>query len=363
MPRHLASDRYLFGATLALVLFGVLMIFSASAVVAESRYGSGYHFFARQLLWAAFGLLLLFGLMHLDYRGLCHPNIVFPAFFLQLALLIAALVWPDGQNIRRWVSLGGFSLQPSEVSKIVLVIFLAYFLERRRGQVNHFLGTLLPVGLLSGLTILLILKGPDLGTAVLLGLTVCVMLFAAGLRVKYLGAVVAASVVPFYFLVVMVPYRYDRILTFLDPYQDPLGKGFQIIQSLIAVGSGGFTGLGFMDGRQKLFYLPAAYTDFIFAVVAEELGFIGCVAALGLFGVIFWRGLRASIKCRDEFGRLLALGLTAMIMIQTLVNISVVLGLLPTKGVPLPFVSYGGSSLMVSMAAMGILLNISQHSD
>ena len=218
------------------------------------------------------------------------------------------------------------------------------------------------MGFLIGVTVLLVLEEPDLGTAVLLALTASAMLFAAGMRVVYFGYLAVASLIPLYFLVVRVPYRYDRILAFLNPYSDPLGRGFQIIQSLTAVGSGGVDGLGFMEGRQKLFYLPAAHTDFVFAVVGEELGFIGCLAVLALFGVILWRGIRASLKCRDEFGRLLALGLTALIIIQALVNVSVVVGIVPTKGLPLPLVSYGGSSLVSNMMALGILLNISQQS-
>ncbi len=362
MPRHLASDRYLFGATLVLVLFGVLMVFSASAMAAEARLGTGYYFLARQLIWAVFGLMMLVGFMHFDYRRLRRPAVVFPAFFLQLTLLVAALLWPDVDTVRRWLPLGKFFLQPSEISKVVLIIFLAYFLEKRRGKVNEFLGTLLPMGFLAGLTVLLVLQGPDLGTAALLGFTASAVLFAAGLRLTYIGCGLVFSAIGLYFLVVDVPYRYNRILAFLDPHADPMGKGFQIIQSLTAVGSGGISGLGFMESRQKLYYLPAAHTDFIFAVIGEELGFIGCLAVLSLFAVILWRGMRASLRCRDEFGRLLALGLTSMLILQALINVSVVVGLLPTKGIPLPLVSYGGSSLVSSLMAIGILLNISQHS-
>ena len=362
MPRHLSSDRLLFGSTLVLVLFGVLMVFSASAMMAESRFGSGYYFLSRQLIWAVFGLLVLVGFMHFNYQRLSHPAVVFPAFFLQLALLMAVLLWDDSQTVRRWLPLGKFFLQPSELSKIILVIFMAYFLEKRQGRINDVFRTLLPVGFLTGVTVLLVLEEPDLGTAGLLALTASAMLFAAGMRVVYFGYLAVASLIPLYFLVVRVPYRYDRILAFLNPYSDPLGRGFQIIQSLTAVGSGGVDGLGFMEGRQKLFYLPAAHTDFVFAVVGEELGFIGCLAVLALFGVILWRGIRASLKCRDEFGRLLALGLTGLIIIQVLVNVSVVVGIVPTKGLPLPLLSYGGSSLVSNMMALGILLNISQQS-
>ncbi len=362
MARQLESDRILFGAVVVLVLFGALMVFSASAVMASERYGSSYYFLVRQMAWAGLGLGAMFVFMNLNYRRLGNPLVVFPAVGLQLILLLAVLVVPANHIARRWLSAGPVSFQPSEFSKIVLVVFLAYFLQLRRGAVDDWKHTLLPVGLVTGATVALVVKEPDFGTALAIVLVVAAMLFAAGLRLTYFVYGALAAVPVLYLLIFHVGYRYKRVLAFLDPFADPLGKGFQIIQSFIAVGTGGITGVGLMEGKQKLFYLPEPHTDFIFAVIGEELGFLGALAVLGLFGVILWRGLRAATGCADEFGRLLAIGLTVTLVGQALVNMSVVLGLLPTKGIPLPLVSYGGSSLLMSLLAVGILLNISQHS-
>ena len=362
MARQLESDRILFAAVVVLVLLGTLMVFSASAVMAAERYDSSYHFLVRQLAWAVIGLAAMVAIMNLNYRRLCNPLVVFPAVGLQLALLLAVLFAPSTNNAHRWLTLGPVSFQPSELTKVALVLFLAYFLQTRKGAVNDWKHTLLPIGLVTGASVLLIVKEPDLGTSLAILLIVAAMLFAGGLRPSYFAYAGLAALPLLYFLVFSVGYRYKRILAFLDPYADPLGKGFQIIQSFIAVGTGGISGVGLMEGKQKLFYLPEPHTDFIFAVIGEELGFLGSLAVLGLFGVILWRGLRASARCSDEFGRLLAIGLTVLLVGQALVNMSVVLGLLPTKGIPLPLVSYGGSSLLMSLVAVGVLLNISQHS-
>jgi cell division protein FtsW len=362
MARQLESDRILFGAVVVLVLLGALMVFSASAVMASEKFGTSYYFLIRQLLWAGVGLAPMVLLMNLDYRRLRHPLLIFPALGLQLILLVVVLFADRSHNTHRWLHLGPAGFQPSELSKIVLVIFLAYFLELRKGAVNDGKHTLAPIALVVGASVALVLKEPDFGTSLAIALVVAAMLFAAGLRLAYFGYAALAVVPALYLLVYHVGYRYKRILAFLNPYDDPLGKGFQIIQSFIAVGTGGITGMGLMEGKQKLFYLPEPHTDFIFAVVGEEFGFVGALVLLGLFGVILWRGLRAAVGCTNEFGRLLAVGLTVMIVGQALVNISVVLGLLPTKGIPLPLVSYGGSSLLMTLLAVGILLNVSQHS-
>jgi cell division protein FtsW len=362
MARRLESDRILFGAVVVLVLFGALMVFSASAVLAQERYGSSYHFLIRQMVWAVLGLAVMVAAMHLDYRRLANPLAIFPALGLQFFLLVAVLFADSTNNAHRWLHLGPVSLQPSEFAKLILVVFLAYFLTLRKGAVNDIRHTLLPIGLISGASVALVMKEPDLGTSLALLLIVAAMLFAAGLRVIYFAYGALAALPILYVAIFHVGYRYRRVLAFLDPYSDPLGKGFQIIQSFIAVGTGGIDGVGLMDGKQKLFYLPEPHTDFIFAVIGEELGFIGGLFVLGLFAVILWRGLRAATRTRDEFGRLLAIGLTVMIVGQALVNISVVLGLMPTKGIPLPLISYGGSSLLVNLAAVGVLLSISQRS-
>jgi cell division protein FtsW len=363
MARRLQSDKILFGSVVALVLFGALMVFSASAVMAAEKFGNSYYFLLRQLAWAGVGMAVMVGMMNVDYRRLSNPVIIFSALALQFILLIVVLLADRNHNTHRWLHLGPASFQPSELAKIVLVVFLAYFLDLHpaSGDRDDWKHTLLPVALVAGLSVALIMAEPDFGTALALALIVAAMLFAAGLHWRYFALGLAGALVPFYWLVFHSTYRHNRILAFLNPYADPLGKGFQIIQSYIAVGTGGITGVGLMDGRQKLFYLPEPQTDFVFAVVSEELGFVGAVAVVFLFGVILWRGWRASAGCADEFGRLLAIGLTVMVVGQALVNMSVVLGLLPTKGIPLPFVSYGGSSLLVSLLAVGILLNISQQ--
>ena len=362
MARRLESDRILFGAVVVLVLFGALMVFSASAVMAEQRFGSSYYFLLRQLIWALMGFSLMMAAMHFDYRRLAQPTIIFPALGMQFLLLVAVLFADRTNNAHRWLHVGPVSFQPSELSKLVLALFLAYFLAQRKSPIDDMRHTLLPIGLISGACVALILTEPDLGTSMALVLIVAAMLFAAGLRWVYFAYGVAVAIPLLYVAIFHVGYRQRRILAFLDPYADPLGKGFQIIQSFIAVGSGGIDGVGLMDGKQKLFFLPEPHTDFIFAVIGEELGFIGGLFVLALFALILWRGLRASARSTDEFGRLLAVGLTVMIVGQALVNISVVLGLMPTKGIPLPLISYGGSSLMVNLAAVGVLLNISQHS-
>jgi cell division protein FtsW len=362
MARQLQSDRLLFGAVVVLVLLGALMVFSASAVLAADRYGSSYYFLVRQAAWAAIGLAAMVGLMHFDYRRLAQPTVAFSLVGLQLVLLVAVLLADSSNNAQRWLRLGPVSFQPSEFSKLALVVFLAWFLKLRHNGVNDVRHTLAPIALITGLTVALIVKEPDLGTAVVILLIVSAMLFAAGMRLRYFAYGAMATAPLLYLLVFHVGYRYNRILAFLDPYSDPLGKGFQILQSFIAVGTGGINGVGLMEGKQKLFYLPEPHTDFIFAVIGEELGMIGTAMVLALFGLILWRGLRAALGAPDEFGRLLALGLTVMVVGQALVNMSVVLGLMPTKGIPLPLVSYGGSSLLMSLLAAGVLLNISQHS-
>ena len=361
MARKLQSDKILFGVVVVLVLFGTLMVYSASAVMAADRYGSSYYFIERQLIWAVAGIAVMIALMNFDYRRLQNPLVVFPAVGLELILLVGALLSGSSHNAHRWLRLGAVNFEPSEFAKLVLIIFLAYFLESRRGEVNDFAHTLAPLGLLTGLTVALVLKEPDLGTSLAILFVVAAMLFVSGLKTSYFGVPLACAAPMFYLLVYRVPYRWNRIVAFIDPEKDPLGKGFQALQAKIAVATGGITGVGLMEGKQKLFYLPEPHNDFIFAVISEELGFVGALFIVALFGVVLWRGLRAAARCSNDFGRLLAVGLTTMLVGQALVNISVVLSLLPTKGIPLPLISYGGSALLMDLVAVGILLNISQH--
>ncbi|MGH9481919.1 MAG: putative lipid II flippase FtsW [Terriglobales bacterium] len=360
MPKRLAHDRVLFAITLGLVTFGLVMVFSASALMAAERYQSPYSFVLRQAVGAALGLAAMLLIMRLDYRRLKEPGVVYFLLCVTLFLLGAVFLLDRSHNTHRWLRFGPLSLQPSELAKPTLIIFLAFYLETRLRQLNQWT-TLAPILFYLGMVCGLVVAEPDLGTTVALVLIAGCMLYVAGLRWRYLGYAAVASVPVLYLLIFRVAYRRERILAFLDPWAQARGAAFQIVQSLIAVGSGGWAGVGLMNGRQKLFFLPEAHTDFIFAVVGEELGWIGCTLLVAAFVVFLWRGLRIARRAPDAFGRLLAIGVTAMVVIQALINFSVVTSLVPNKGIPLPFVSYGGSSLIFSLAAVGILLNVSQH--
>ena len=362
MAKKLKPDRILFLVTLVLVGFGVAMVFSSSAIVAKERFGDPNYFSFKQLISATLGLAVMFVVMKIDYHTYRHPVIVFPALAIVVALLVVVFFLAAAANTHRWIQFSGFSIQPSEMAKLALIFFLAYFLEKRKGRVNDLAFTLVPIAVIVALLAGLILLQPDLGTALSLLVISGVLLFVAGLDLRWIAATIIFAAPAFYLLVFRVKYRRDRILAFMNPWEEPLGRGFQIIQSLLSVASGGIAGLGFMEGRQKLFYLPEAHTDFIFAVIGEELGLIGTCALLVLFVIFFWRGVRASMRAPDLFGFYLALGITMMVCVQAFINMSVVLGLLPTKGIPLPFLSYGGSSFVVMLAAVGILLNVSQQS-
>ncbi|MGA9241864.1 MAG: putative lipid II flippase FtsW [Silvibacterium sp.] len=363
MAKRVGVDKWLFGATLVLVVIGLLMVFSASAVMAKERFGSPYAFVIRQSLWAIFGLTAMTILMQVDYRRFNKPNIVFPAVAVTILLLLVAFLMHDSHATHRWIKFGALSFQPSEIAKPALVLFLAWFLQNRMHSIEDFRGTILPAALPSLILIALILKEPDLGTALVCAGVTALMLYLAGMNMRYLGLAALAAAPVLYFMLFRVKWRRDRILAFLDPESDPLGKGFHIIQSLIAVGTGGVHGLGYMDGRQKLFYLPEPHTDYIFANIAEELGLIGAIAVVGLFVVLGYRGMRAAILSKDPFARLLAFGITATLLIQAFFNISVVLALVPTKGITLPFISYGGTSLFIMLASIGVLLNITREVD
>jgi cell division protein FtsW len=362
MARKLKPDRILFIITLILVGIGVAMVFSSSAVVAKEKFGDPNYFSLKQLISATLGLAVMFVIMKVDYHVYRHPLVVFSVLAIVVAMLVLVFFLAMNANTHRWIAFSGFSVQPSELAKIALIFFLAYFLEKRKGQVNDVPFTLVPVAVIVGMLALLIYLQPDLGTALSLVLVAAVLLFVSGLDLKWIAISMIVALPAFYVVVFSAKYRRDRILAFLNPWDDPLGKGFQIIQSMISVGAGGIMGLGYMEGKQKLFYLPEAHTDFIYAVVGEEMGMIGTCAVLLLFMLFLWRGLRTSVRAPDLFGFYLALGITMMICVQAFINMSVVLGLMPTKGIPLPFLSYGGSSFVVMLASVGILLNVSQQS-
>jgi len=302
-------------------------------------------------------------LMHIDYHHYRKPIIVFTGLFVCGALLLAVFFLDKSHNTHRWFKLGLLSFQPSELSKIALVIFLAFFLEKRVRDVNDLRHTLMPCFAVLTVFTCLIVGEPDLGTSVCIVIVAFILLFAAGLSYRHVAGTVLLLLPPLFCLVYFFEYRMRRILAFLDPWKDPKGTGFQIIQSLIAVGTGGLTGVGLMEGKQKLFYLPEPHTDFIFAVIGEELGLIGSISLIILFAIFLWRGIRLSLHAPDPFGQFLGVGLTMMVVCQAFINMSVVLSLLPTKGIPLPFISSGGTSLLINLMGVGILLNVSQHSD
>jgi cell division protein FtsW len=363
MAKRVSVDRWLFTVTLFLVFIGLVMVFSASAVMAKERYGSGYTFLLRQLAWAVGGIAAMVVAMKLDYRRYKHPAVVFSFLGVTSLLLISVFLLDRAHNTHRWIHFGGFSFQPSEMAKPALILFLAFFLESRVNAMHDWRNTLLPAVAPTLVFLALIVFQPDLGTAIACAAITACMMFVAGLDLRYLGYAFVASLLPLYFLIFHVAYRRDRILAFLNPYSDPQRSGFHIIQSMIAVSTGGITGVGLMEGKQKLFYLPEPHTDFIFAVTAEELGLVGSLIVIALFAIFLWRGLRTAVRTQDMFGRFLAVGITSMVVVQAFINISVVLGMMPTKGIPLPFVSYGGSSLFVTLACVGVLLNVSKQVD
>jgi cell division protein FtsW len=300
-------------------------------------------------------------MMQFNYQQLKNRRIVYGLLFVTVIALFAVFAFSSSNGAHRWIKLPGISIQPSEVAKLALTIFLAYFLEKRAGEEGDFWRTFIPCGFITAMFAGLIVIEPDLGTALMLVFIFVVVVYTAGARLAHLAIAAAPALVVALGLLIFVPWRLQRLITFLDPWADQQGAGFQVVQSLIAIGSGGPNGLGFAQGKQKMLFLPFAHSDFIFAVVGEELGLVGALAVIAVFGLFLWRGVRTALLAPDRFGMLLSLGIVTSIVAQALFNISVVLSLVPTKGIPLPFISYGGSSLVPTLAAVGILLNVSQH--
>jgi cell division protein FtsW len=361
MPRKVTPDAWLFVVTLVLLSTGVVMVYSASAIVAADRFRDPYFFLKKQVFWAALGCGVLWLALRTDYRRL--EKLVLP--FLGLSVLLLVLVLLPGLGVsvngsRRWLRLGPLSFQPAELAKLALVVYLAAFLARKRDELGEVWRGLVPPLAVGGSLAALVLAQPDLGSCLTLLVLTVGLLFLAGAPTRSLALLVVPALSLAALAVWMAPYRMRRVFAFLDPWQDPRGSGFQIIQSWLALGGGGLTGRGIGESKQKLFYLPEAHTDFIFAVLGEELGFLGAAAVVVLFAVLVWRGLRIGIRAADPFGAYLALGITVLVATQTLVNLGVVTGMLPTKGLPLPFLSFGGSALLMTMLATGMLLNISQ---
>lgn len=378
MAQRLKTDWILFLTVLCLVCFGLVMVYSASSLAAELKYHvSGTYFFLRQLGWAAFSCLVLLYCMKRDYRRWNDPRFAFSG--LGIVLLLLLLVYFTDGSSHRWLKAGPFSLQPSELAKPALALFLAFFLSRRLGAVND-KHTLRPIAI-SISVVALAVAVADLGTAVVIVATSMVVVFVAGLDSRYLIVCAVFGALLGIGFIVMKPYRLARAIDFVDKNHvlldkiDPQGRilgyakktastsdpGYQQRQAKIAVGSGGFVGLGLMESKQKMLYLPEAHTDFIYGIVGEETGFLGCGLLLAGFLVVLWRGIRTSFHATDEFGRYLALSVTVLVVVQALINMSVVLDLVPNKGIPLPFISYGGSSLLSTLLSLGMLLSVSEH--
>jgi len=381
MAQRLKTDWILFSAVLALVLFGLLIVYSASSIMArlDARYNSSWYFVVRQAGYAVVAVIVMMALKRTHYRKFQDPAVAFSA--IGIALILLFTVYFVDTSHHRWLRLGGpVGVQPSELAKPALVIFLAFFVTWRARAINDARHTLVPAALAVGFLIFAVVV-PDLGTAVVLGLAAMAVFFVAGLQWRYCFIVAAMAFLGLVVSIFAEPYRLGRVIRFFDPsFQfvsrlDPHGwlkarsertlrtrdTNYQLEQSQIAVGAGGVAGVGLMNGRQKLLYLPEAHTDFIYAVVGEEMGVIGTVGLLAGFVVILWRGLRTTLHSRDDFGRYLALGVTMVIVVQGFINMSVVLGIMPTKGIPLPMISYGGSSLVSTLALLGILMNVSEH--
>jgi cell division protein FtsW len=379
MAQRVKTDWWLFSVVVALLTMGIATLYSASSVLGQMREGTSLYYVTRQVIWAVAAIPVLMLLKRRDYRDWNTPSWAFPAIGVAIALLI--LVYFADPVSHRWLRYGPIGVQPSELAKPAMVLFLAFFLTQRAPSINSARYTLFPaavaVGVVAGLVLI-----ADLGTAFVLMVTAAVVFFVAGLEWRYIGIAAAALMVVVILAIAAKPYRVLRVVGYFDPelkivkMLDPAGKlqrfmnestasrdpGYQLKQSKIAVGSGGFTGRGYMQSKQKLFYLPEPHTDFIYAVWCEEWGLLGALSMAAAFLLIGWRGLRLALVTPDHFGRFVALGVTTMVVVQAFMNISVVLGMAPTKGIPLPLISHGGSSLLSSLSALGLLMSVSYHS-
>ncbi len=357
-------DKTLLFAILTLLVISVVMVYSSSSVVALTTYNDSLFFMKRQLLWAAMGLALLSLTMRIDHHRLAGQRVVLAIMTISLMLLAATLAPGIGRMVngsRRWLRIGMLSFQPVEFAKFAVVVYLSYYIAKKGERIRDFMNGMVPAYVVIAVFTSVAVLQPDFGSAMTLACVAGIMLFAGGANIIHIGGTLLAVLPLVIFAVAHKAYRWRRIVAFLDPWSDPLGAGHQIIQSFLAFGSGGLFGRGLGEGRQKLFFLPERHSDFIYAVIGEELGLIGALVVILLFLIILWRGVRITLAVGDPFSRLLALGITLLICFQGLINMAVVTGLLPTKGIALPLVSYGGSSLVITMGAIGVLLNVSKE--
>jgi cell division protein FtsW len=365
MARHESThhpDLNLFAVTVALVIFGLVMIYSSSAIFASQQYNNSWYFFEKQVLWAVVGFISMFTMMKTDYHILQkYSKVLLIAAIVMLVLVLTGLFGREVGGAKRWIKLGPISFQASELAKIALITYIADYLDRRQSKMQKSFKGVLPILLIVGAVCGLILIEPDMGTSVSLAAVSLSMLFIGGMSFWYLLGLLLSAIPMLVYMVRSKPYRMRRIMAFADPWKDQQNVSYQIVQSLIALGSGGLLGVGLGNSKQKLLYLPAAHTDFIFPIIGEELGFIGAIGIVALFFLFAWRGLKISLHASDLFGSILAGGLTLMIILQALINIGVSCALFPTKGLPLPLVSYGGSNLAFTLTSIGILLNVSRQ--
>ncbi|EQB36508.1 MULTISPECIES: stage V sporulation protein E [Virgibacillus] len=359
---HASPDYFLLGVIISLLLIGVIMVYSSSYVWAEYKFGDAWYYVKRQVLFAGAGIIAMLFTMQVPYTTWKkYAKLILLACFVLLFLVLIPGIGMVRGGAQSWIGIGAFSIQPSEFMKLGLIIFLATYLAANQKYITSFKKGFIPSILLIFTAFGLIMLQPDLGTGMVLVLTCMIMVFTAGARLSHFFGLAALGLIGFIGLIASAPYRISRITAFLNPWEDPLGDGFQIIQSLYAIGPGGLMGLGFGNSLQKYFYLPEPQTDFIFAILGEELGFIGGTIVLLLFLLLLWRGIKVSLEAPDNFSRFLALGIVSMLAIQAMINISVVIGLIPVTGITLPFLSYGGSSLTLILCSVGILLNISKY--
>lgn len=359
---RMAPDFWLMSSVLGLLAIGIVMVYSAGSVLAFHDYGDSFYFVKRQLLFAVLGLAAMFFMMNLDYRHLRkYAKLGLLGCFVLLIIVLIPGIGVVRGGARSWLGISSFGIQPSEFMKLGMILFLSYWLSKEDYKITMFTKGLLPPLGIMGLAFGLIMLQPDLGTGTVMMGASLLIVFTAGARIKHLTGLAAVGVLGFVGLILAAPYRLQRITAFLDPWSDPLGAGYQIIQSLYAIGPGGLAGLGLGMSRQKYSYVPEPQTDFIFSILSEELGFIGGLLVLLLFLILVWRGMRVAMTVEDSFGSLLAVGIVGMVAVQVVINIGVVIGLMPVTGITLPLISYGGSSLTLMLTALGILLNLSRY--
>ena len=358
------QDVVILTLVMLLLFIGIVMVFSSSAIYAYDKYKSTYYFLKKQVFWIMLGSIMLILFKNYNYENLKkHSKIIFIISIIALLLVFVPYLGKASGGARRWIRIAAFTFEPSELVKLTFVTYLASAISRKQEYMRSFSKGLLPFLVIIGFVSVILYMQPDLGSILLIFILGMIMLFVGGVRVRHVLMVGLLSSPLIYYAIIKASYRLKRILAFWDPWKDPQGIGFHIVQSFIAFGSGGLFGKGLGKSTQKLFYLPEAHTDFIFAIIGEELGLVGASIVLALFGFLIWKGINLSLEVEDEFGKLLAVGITSYIGLQAFINMSVVTGLLPTKGMTLPFISYGGSSMVINMIAIGILLNISSRLD